>query len=104
MKLLKFTPLLLLFIFTSCTTVRVVSDYDKEADFEKYRSFAFYKPGIDKAKISDLDKKRIMRAIAAEMSAKGISKSETPSLLVSIFTKEQNRVDVYNNNYGFGWF
>jgi hypothetical protein len=103
MKLLKFTPLLLLFIFTSCTTVRVVSDYDKEADFGKYRSFAFYKPGIDKAKISDLDKKRIMRAIAAEMSAKGISKSETPSLLVSIFTKEQNRVDVYNNNYGFGW-
>ena len=63
----------------------------------------FYKPGIDKAKISDLDKKRILRAIEAEMTAKGISKSQSPELLVSIFTKEKNRIDVYNNNYGFGW-
>ena len=63
MKVLKLVPLLLLFVFTSCATVRVASDYDKEANFNSYNSFAFYKPGIDKAKISDLDKKRILRAI-----------------------------------------
>jgi len=103
MKLFKFVPILALFIFTSCNTVRVATDYDKEANFTEYNSFAFYKPGIDKAKISDLDKKRIMRAIEAEMTAKGITKSTTPSLLVSIFTKEQERVDVYNNNFGYGW-
>ena len=103
MKLFKFAPFLALFMFCSCTTVRVVSDYDKEVNFSQYNSFAFYKPGIDQAKISDLDKKRIMRAIEAEMTAKGISKSQTPTLLVSIFTKEKNRIDVYNNNYGYGW-
>ena len=103
MKLFKFLPLLLLFIFTSCATVRVASDYDKEANFTEYNSFAFYKPGIDKAKISDLDKKRILRAIESEMTTKGMTKSETPSLLVSIFTKERERVDVYNNNFGYGW-
>mgnify|MGYP003638382219 CR=1 FL=1 len=103
MKLFKFIPFLALFIFTSCNTVRVASDYDKQANFTEYNSFAFYKPGIDKAKISDLDKKRIMRAIEAEMTAKGMSKSKTPALLVSIFTKEKNRIDVYNNNYGYGW-
>ena len=32
-----------------------------------------------------------------------MTKSETPSLLVSIFTKERERVDVYNNNFGWGW-
>ncbi|MFT5438008.1 MAG: hypothetical protein ACI840_002668, partial [Ulvibacter sp.] len=63
MKLFKFVPFLALFIFTSCTTVRVAVDYDREANFTEYNSFAFYKPGIDKAKISDLDKKRILRAI-----------------------------------------
>ncbi len=103
MKVLKLVPLLLLFVFTSCATVRVASDYDKEANFNSYNSFAFYKPGIDKAKISDLDKKRILRAIETEMTVKGMIKSETPSLLVSFFTKERERVDVYNTNFGYGW-
>ncbi|AVI50184.1 DUF4136 domain-containing protein [Pukyongia salina] len=104
MKSLKFTTLLLvLFVFTSCTTVRVVSDYDRQANFNEYNSFAFYKPGIDKAEISDLDKKRILRAINSELAAKGLNKSDSPDLLVSIFTKERERINVYNNNFGWGW-
>ncbi|MCW9036527.1 DUF4136 domain-containing protein [Altibacter sp.] len=103
MKVLKFLPLILLFVVTSCTTVRVATDYDREANFSTYNTYAFYKPGIDKAKISDLDKKRILRAIDTELMAKGMNKSESPDLLVSIFTKERERVDVYNNNFGFGW-
>lgn len=103
MKALKFLPLLLLFVFTSCSTVRVATDYDKEVNFNQYNSFAFFKPGIDKAQISDLDKKRILRAIEANLATKGMNKSETPDLLVSIFTKEHERVDVYNNNFGYGW-
>lgn len=104
MKILKFVPLLLLVaIFTSCSTVRVATDYDRNANFNNFQKYAFYKPGIDKAEISDLDKKRILRAIDAELSAKGMVKNEKPDLLVSIFTKERERVDVYNNNFGWGW-
>ncbi len=101
MKYLKFTPLLLLFVFTSCSTVRVVSDYDSVTDFTKYKTFAFYKPGIDKAQISDLDKKRIMREIEANLKAKGMTVSAEPDMLVSLFTKERERIDVYNNYYGY---
>lgn len=103
MKVLKFLPLLLLFVFASCSTVRVATDFDKEVNFDQYNSFAFFRPGVDKAQISDLDKKRILRAIESGLRAKGMSKSETPSLLVSIFTKERERVDVYNNSFGAGW-
>lgn len=104
MKALKFIPLLLLFVVvSSCSSVRVATDYDRKADFNSYNSFAFYKPGIDKAEINDLDKKRILRAIDAELSAKGLNKQESPDLLISIFTKERERVDVYNNNFGYGW-
>jgi len=104
MKFLRFLPaFFLLLIFNSCTTVRVAIDYDKEVNFNNYSSFAFYKPGIDKAQISDLDKKRILRAIDAELSAKGMNKSETADIVVSIFTKERERVDVYNRNFGYGW-
>ncbi len=101
MKSLSLFALVLTLTFTSCSTVKVVSDYDSKTDFNKYKTFAFYKPGIDKAKISDLDKKRIMREIQANLEAKGMTISETPDMLVSIFTKERERVDVYNNSYGY---
>ena len=101
-KIIVFPALVLLFL-SSCTSVRVLSDYDKEANFNTYKSYAFYKTGIDKAQISDLDKKRILRAIEAEMSSRGFTKSENPDLLVSIFTKEKEQVDIYNNFWGGAW-
>ncbi len=102
-KLLKFTPILVLAILlSSCSSVRVAADYDREANFDQYKTFAFFKPGIDKAEISDIDKRRILRAIEAELLAKGMTKSENPDMLVSIFTKSNQRVDVYNNAWGYG--
>ena len=99
--------LLLLFIVlisTSCDSVRVAADYDRSADFNSYKTFAFFKDGIDKAEISDLDKRRILRAIESELLAKGFTKSKTPDLLVNIFTKERQEVNVYNQNFGmYGW-
>ena len=105
MKALRLLPLLgAILLLASCSTVRVASDYDQRVNFNEYKTYAFYKPGIDKAEISDLDKKRILRAIDAEMSAKGFTKSENPAVLVSIFTKAKERVDVYQNNWGWGGF
>ncbi|GAA4932357.1 DUF4136 domain-containing protein [Algibacter agarivorans] len=102
-KLLKILPLLaLLIVVSSCSSVRVAADYDKAAKFSEYKTFAFFKTGIDKAEISDLDKRRILRAIEAELLAKGFTKSDNPDLLVSLFTKSQQRVDVYNNSWGYG--
>ncbi|MBU2946988.1 DUF4136 domain-containing protein [Zobellia uliginosa] len=96
-------PMLVLLFLSSCTSVRVLSDYDKEANFNSYKTYAFYKTGIDKAQISDLDKKRILRAIEAEMTNRGFSKSDNPDIMVSIFTKEKEQVDIYNNYWGGGW-
>ncbi len=105
-KIIAIPSLLLLFI-ASCTSVQVLSDYDRGANFSNYKTYAFYKTGIDKAQISDLDKKRILKAIETEMAAKGFMKSENPDLLVSIFTKEREQVDIYNGYwggyYGWGW-
>lgn len=103
MKLLKLIALIFIVTLTSCDTVKVATDYDTKADFSKYKTFAFYKKGIDKASISDLDKKRIMRAIEAELLAKGFTKSSNPDMLVSIFAKSRERVNVTNNNFGWGW-
>ncbi|MDB4402921.1 DUF4136 domain-containing protein, partial [Algibacter sp.] len=65
-KFIKTLPLLaLLILLSSCSSVKVAADYDKEAKFNDYKTFAFFKTGIDKAEISDLDKRRILRAIEA---------------------------------------
>ena len=105
MKNLKLIPVLLLFFLASCDAVRVYSDYDKKVDFSQFKTFAFYKQGIDKVEISDLDKKRILRSIEEQMLAKGFTKSENPDLLVNIFTKAREDVNVnqFNAGWGYGW-
>lgn len=105
MKTIKFLPLLFLFAIASCSSVRVATDFDKNVDFANYKSFAFFKPGIDKVEISDLDKRRILNAIDAELTAKGFTKSDNPDLLVNIFTKSREQVDVnqFNAGWGYGW-
>lgn len=105
MKSIKTLPILILFILGSCSSVKVNYDYDKKADFSQYKTYAFHKTGIDKVEISDLDKKRILHAIEAELGKKGMTKSENPDILVNIFTKEREQVDVnqFSVGWGYGW-
>jgi len=93
-------------VLSSCRSVRVVTDYDKVAPFETYKTFGFHKEGVDRAEISDLDKRRILRAIEKALVEKGFTKSDTPDLLVNFFTKEQQRINVQSTNiggFGYGW-
>lgn len=105
MKTIKLVSLLLLFLFVSCSTVNVNADYDKNVDFATYKTYAFYKTGIDKVAVSDLDKRRILHAIEEQMTAKGFTKSETPDLLVNINTKVEKNISVnqFQSGWGYGW-
>lgn len=108
MKTVKLLSLLGLFILSSCSSVSVNTDFDKKANFASYKTYAYTKSSIDKLEISDLDKKRILYAIDDAMPTKGFTKSENPDVLISLFTKERERVTMYNNmgwgyGYGYGW-
>lgn len=102
MKTLKLLSIIFVLALSSCSSVRVNADYDKKITFTNYKTYAYLKSGVDKAEISDLDKKRILHSIDEVMLSKGFSKSENPDVLISVFTKERERIDVYQN-YGFGW-
>lgn len=101
MKLLKFIPLFGLLAVTACSSIQVNTDYDSSVNFSQFKTYAFMKSGIDNSTISDLDKKRILKAVEAELTLKGYSKSDHPQLLVNIFTDSQQNVNV--NNYYGGW-
>jgi len=103
MKKLFFLPIVALMLLTSCATVRVNADYDKKVDFSAYKTYAFLKSGIDKVQISDLDKRRILTALDAQLQAKGFTKSDNPDMLINFFTKEQEQVNVNNYGMGFGY-
>lgn len=105
MKKLFILPMLLLLVLTSCSSITVHSDYDKSVDFTKYKTYAYFKAGVDKVEISDLDKRRILRAIDEQMAAKGFTKSDNPDLLINIFTKAREEVNVnqFSAGWGYGW-
>ena len=95
------------FSLNSCNSIRVYSDFDSDIDFNNYQSFAFYKTGIDKVKISDIDKKRILKSIEKNLLQKGMAISETPDLLINISTKSSENIYIDNSYYSpyySGWY
>ena len=97
-------PFLFLLIFLSCDTIRVSSDFNENIDFSNLKTYAFSKQGIDKVKINDIDKKRILKAIDVELYNKGFRKSSIePDFIINFFTKTNQKVDFYpsNNYYGY---
>ena len=82
----------------SCAPIRVNTDFEKTADFSKYKTYSYY--GDLQTGLSALDTKRFLDAFDAKMAAKGFTFSETPDFLVdikSIEYQEQQR-----NNVGVG--
>ena len=90
----------------SCSSVRVIYDFDSTINFSNYSSFAFSKQEVEKLDISDIDKKRIMSSIEESLVSKGYNFSSSPDLIVNISTK--SREDIYINQsydrFGFGWY
>ena len=88
----------------SCSSVRVFSDFDNSINFENYKSFAFFKPGIEEVEISDLDKRRILKSIEKSLEAKNLVLSSDPDLLINISVKATDRLFINPNNvWGWGW-
>ena len=88
---------LFLFLF-SCSSVYVISDHDASIDFKSYKTFAYLKSGIDKAEISDLDKRRILKSIDLELESKGLNKSKNPDLLITFSTNAKEKIYI-NTDY-----
>ena len=94
-------------ILISCGSVKVASDFDSEADFSQYKTFAFYKSGIDKVEISDIDKKRILKSIQNTLLNKGMTIDENHDILINIATKSSENIYIDNTFYSpyyTGWY
>jgi hypothetical protein len=95
----------------SCSSVKVSSDYDKTVDFAKYKTYAFTNEALNMP-LNDLDRNRILNGIAAQLAAKGFTKSETnPDVWIDVniktttnqtATASTSGVGGYGYGYGYG--
>jgi len=97
-------PVILVVVMAGCASIKVSSDYDRKADFSKYKTFNFSKE-VDKVTLNDLNLRRLKDAITKEMEAKGFQIATTPDVLVNAFVKGKTKYSATaNTNYYGGMY
>lgn len=89
----------LLTLLAACATgPSVRTDFDPEADFGRYRSYAFYQPiAMEASGYSTFITDRIKANVRREMDARGYTYDETsPDLRVNFQGIVEERTDVYS--------
>lgn len=82
----------------ACSGLRVDYDYDKNTDFSNYRTYNYY--ADMQTGLSDLDTRRLLRALDSVLQTKGIQSSEEPDFLINIESREFQMPQ--NNSVGIG--
>ncbi len=114
MKKLNILWLLSILIMAGCSSVTVNSDYDKTADFSKYKTLEFLGWAEESNKILNrFDQERFENAFAQEFMKRGFTGVESGGdIAVSLFVvvDKKTSVTAYTNHmnaggwgYGAGW-
>ena len=97
----KLLILVLALAFYGCSTIQVAYDYDKQADFSKYKTYSFSE-GINELGVGDLNRDRIIKAVENEMTAKGFTMAENPDVVIDIYVKAKQVVSATATTTGGG--
>ena len=104
-----FTTVLLVAFNLNSAFAQVKSDYDKNTDFTKYKSYTFagWQKDSDK-QLNDFDKKRILESLKSEFDARGMNlvkadADATVSIYIVIDDKTSTSAYTsYNGGMGYG--
>ena len=95
MKNLKF---FFLFFLISCSSSKVITDYDSKTNFTRFKTFEFYDDNGDN--LNELDVKRITSAIHQQLEIAGFKKAMKPDFFIYFDTKTSENQN--NNTIGIG--
>lgn len=84
---MKYLKLIFLFFFISCSSSKVIYDYDETTNFTQYKTFDFFE---DAGKgLSQLDIKRVTNEVTKSLKSKGMFMSNTPDMYINIISKKK---------------
>lgn len=96
----------LLLVISSCSSVKISNNWDKEVDFDTFKTYSLYPWDKQNDKVlNDYDKLTIEGAIKNEMNKRGYKHVEKKGeLVVSVFViiEEKTSYQSYTNHYA-GW-
>ncbi|UAM98456.1 DUF4136 domain-containing protein [Polaribacter litorisediminis] len=90
---MKKVSFLFLFLLVSCSSSKVMIDYDAEIDFSNFKSYAFYED-VGKG-LNEFDVKRVITVMNAELQQLGFLPSDNPDFFINI---KSNISEAQNNN------
>ncbi len=98
--------LLALIVLSSCSGMKVTTDYDPAADFSQYKTYNFLPWNKQSGEIlSDYDKRRVRAAATYELEKLGYQKVEGESDLavnILIIIDQKSGTSTYNDYYTSG--
>ena len=94
-------------LITSCSSVDISSDFDRNATFSTYKTYAFTKEA-EALPADDINRPRIINAVTTELAGKGFAKSEQPDVLIdlklaAVYKQSATAYDYYGAGYRYGW-
>ncbi len=92
-------------LVAGCSTVRYSMDYDREATFQDYKTYAWFAPGEDEQaeleRVNPFLQRRLERAVEAELSKRGFARSAEgePDFLVAVYSPVPDRREIARRPY-----
>jgi len=93
-------------VLPACSpALKVTSDYDRQADFTKYKTYSF-SPQSMELPVNELNRRRVLTEIETQMAAKGFTKAEVGDILVDVRLSAQERKEAtaYTSGNGYGMY
>ncbi len=103
-RVLMVSLVLAAFALSACGGMTVHTDWDENADFTSYKTFAWMSPPAGETHASELVMNRIRDSVIAEMKAKGyVEDEENPDIYVTSIVIIEQKTDVSTTSYGYGY-
>lgn len=89
-----------LLILMSCSSAKVVTDFEDNTDFSNYKTYGFYQ-NVGNG-LNELDVKRIIRTIDTTLQQKGLKFSDSPDFYIDFSSKKSDELPSTSLAIGFG--
>jgi hypothetical protein len=93
-----------LLVLASCSSQSINFDYDRQAKFANYKTYAWYEGEHTIADEDPLAHQRFVAAVDRELAAKGFGKvSSNPDVYVTYYADDQENTVIDTNHFGYGY-